>query len=145
MEKFMKRLIQTVLFAGLLLVFAAAAQAQVSKTYRVQIPFDFNIGQESYAAGTYQVSVMNSMLVIRNQKSTSSKVLTTASEAKGKSFETPQFYFRRIEDKNVLIEVAGKDFDVKLEDDTSTARALASPKLTAQSSVSEHVAPPVDR
>ena len=138
----MKRLIQTCSFVGLLLVLMISAQAQISKTYRVEIPFDFNIGQESYKAGTYQVSVLENMVVIRNKKSTSQKVLTTLSEEKGKGFETPQFYFARVEDKNVLVEIAGKNFNIKLEDTTTaTARdAAAARKLTAQNNVSDHSA-----
>ena len=136
----MKRLIQTCSFVGLLLVLMISAQAQISKTYRVQIPFDFNIGQESYKAGTYQVSVLENMLVIRDKKNSSQKVLTTLSEGAGKNFETPQFSFARVADKNVLVEIAGKNFDVKLEDTTTTmARDVpASRKLTAQSNISDH-------
>jgi hypothetical protein len=137
----MKRLIQTCSFIGLLLVLMVSAQAQVSKTYRVQIPFDFNIGQESYQAGTYQVSRVNTMLLIRNQKTNDVKVLATQSEEKGKSFETPHFYFNRVEDKNMLVEVAGKDFNVKLDDTTSTARDAVTPrKANAQNDA--HVSPP---
>ena len=135
----MKRLIQTCSFIGLLLVLMISAQAQISKTYSVQIPFDFNIGQESYKAGTYQVNVLENMLVIRNKKSTSQKVLTSLSQQEGNGFETPQFYFARVEDKNVLVEIAGKNFNLRLEDTTATARDVsASRKLTAQNNVSDH-------
>lgn len=138
----MKRLIQTCSFIGLLLVLMVSAQAQISKTYRVQIPFDFSIGQESYQAGTYQLNLLNGMLLIRNQKTNEVKVLTTTSEEKGKGFETPHFYFNRVDDKNVLVEVAGKDFNVKIDDKTSTAREAASPrKLTAQTNP-DHTEPP---
>jgi hypothetical protein len=139
----MKRLIQTCSFIGLLLVFMVSAQAQISKTYRVEIPFDFNIGQDTYKAGKYQVSQVSGMLLIRNQKTNELKVLTTASEEKGKDFETPHFYFNRVADKNVLIEVAGKDFNVKLDESSpSTARDAVAPKLTAQSNISDHAVPP---
>jgi hypothetical protein len=135
----MKRLIQTGAFVGLLLVLMVSAQAQVSKTYFVKIPFDFNIGQESYKAGTYQVNVLENMLLIRNKKSTSSKVLTTLSAEEGKGFETPQFYFNRVENKNVLVEIAGKNFNIKLGDTSATARDVTGrKKLTAENNVSDH-------
>ena len=137
----MKRLIQTCSFVALLLVLTFGAQAQISKTYFVKIPFDFKIGQESYTAGTYQVSVLENMVLIRNKKSTSSKVLTTLSEQEGKDFETPHFYFNRVEDKNVLVEIAGKNFSIKLDDTTATARDVTGrQKLTAQNDVSDHTA-----
>ena len=139
----MKRLIQTCSFIGLLLVFMVSAQAQISKTYRVEIPFDFSIGQDTYKAGKYQVSQLNGLLLLRNQKTNAVKVFATAPEEKGKSFETPQFSFKRVEDKNVLVEVAGKDFNVKLDDSSpSTARDAVAPKLTAQSNISDHALPP---
>lgn len=136
----MKRLIQTCSFIGLLLVLMVSAQAQISKTYRVEIPFDFNIGQESYIAGIYQLNVVNNLVLLRHQKATTSRVLTTTSEEKGKGFETPQFYFKRVDGKNVLVEVAGKNFDVKLAGSSATARDLAGRKWTPQNEVSGHTA-----
>jgi len=119
----MKRLVQIGSFMGLLLVLMISVQAQISKTYRVQIPFDFNIGQESYQAGTYQVNLTDSRLFIRNQKTNVVKVLSTSFDLEGKGFEPPQFYFDRVEGKNQLVEVAGKDFNIKLES-VPTARSI---------------------
>ena len=121
----MKRLFQTCSLIGLLLALMISAQAQISKTYRIKIPFNFNIGQESYEAGTYQVNLMDSRLIIRNQKTNTVKVLPTSFEEKGKSFEEPQFYFNRVEGKTELVEIAGKYFNVKV-DALPAARARVS-------------------
>jgi len=137
----MKRFIQTCSFFGLLLVLMVSAQAQISKTYRVQIPFDFSIGQESYEAGTYQVNLMTNRLLLRNQKTNAVKVLQTSFEEKGKSFEAPRFYFDQTEGEKVLVEIAGNDFNVKLESfPTARDRYFAERQTSA-----EHAAPPAGK
>jgi len=137
----MKRLVQTCSFIGLLFVLAVSAQAQTAKIYRIEIPFDFKIGQDSYIPGIYQVSVLENMLLIRHQKATTSRVLKTTFEEKGKGFETPKFYFNRVEGQNILVEIAGRNFNVKLENTWATAReSAAQRKLTAQREVSGHIA-----
>jgi len=119
----MKRFIQTCSFVGLLLVLMVSAQAQLSKTYRVQIPFDFKIGQESYQAGTYQLSYANNLLQIRNQKTNAVKSFATLFEESGKNFETPHFYFNKVEGQNMLVEIAGNDFNVRIEDGSNAREA----------------------
>ena len=112
----MKRFIQTCSFIGLLLVLLVSAQAQISKTYRVEIPFDFNIGQETYRAGTYRLSFANSILVIRNQKTNEVKAIAAQSALeKAENLEAPQFFFDQTAGKKTLVEIAGRDFNVKLE------------------------------
>lgn len=134
----MKRLLKGCSFIALQFVLAVSAQAQAVKTYRAEIPFYFNIGQDSYIPGIYHVSVLKNMILIRHEKATTSRVLTTTFEEKGKGFEVPKFYFNRVEDKNVLVEIAGKDFSVKLEDISAAARDKLARKLTAQTEISDH-------
>src|SRR5215207_5841166 len=111
----MRRLAQIGSFIGLLLVLMVSVQAQISKTYDVKIPFDFNIGRESFQAGTYRVNLLDNRLLIRNQKTNTVKVLLASSTNEETPFETPRFSFSRLEGKNVLVGVIGKNFNVKLE------------------------------
>lgn len=54
----MKKLIQFSAVLGLMFVFSVVfANAQTTKRYAVNIPFDFNVGQKSYPAGNYQIKV----------------------------------------------------------------------------------------
>jgi hypothetical protein len=54
----MKKLIQVCSMLCLVFVFAAvSAKAQTVKQYSAEIPFDFNIAQKSYQAGSYVIKI----------------------------------------------------------------------------------------
>lgn len=54
----MKKLIQICTILSLAVIFTvASAQAQTSKKYDAQIPFEFSIGQKTFAAGTYVIRI----------------------------------------------------------------------------------------
>jgi hypothetical protein len=57
----MKKFIQICSLLSLVFVFTiVSAQAQTVKTFEAEIPFDFNVAQKSYSAGTYIIKVMKS-------------------------------------------------------------------------------------
>jgi len=129
----MKKIIRICSFAALLLVFMLSVKAQSKEIYKVKIPFDFQIANESYQAGTYQVSVWNNRLIFRNKKTNDSKILLT-SMSDGRTSEAPQFRFVRSGERNVLVEISSNDFLVKFENSDK-----------AQDLVSLHIEPPADR
>lgn len=133
----MKKLVQAFSMIGLLVALMISAQAQSGKRYLVQIPFDFSIGQESYQAGTYQLSLTGNKLLIRNQKTNASRILLTSFEEKGKAFEKPHFYFKRDGSENILTEIAGKDFFVKVKTPASAARDLLQSQSALHSNQSD--------
>jgi hypothetical protein len=54
----MKKLIQFFSILSLVVVFSIiSAQAQTSKQYAAEIPFNFSVGQKSYQAGSYVIKV----------------------------------------------------------------------------------------
>ena len=54
----MKKLIQVFSFLSLVVVFSiVSANAQTIKQYAAEVPFDFNIGQKSYQAGSYVIKI----------------------------------------------------------------------------------------
>ena len=55
----MKKLIQVCSILSLVVVFSiVSAQAYTVKQYAAEIPYDFNIGQKSYQAGSYVIKVL---------------------------------------------------------------------------------------
>jgi hypothetical protein len=103
----MKKLVQICSILSLVFVFSAiSAQAQTVTRYEAQIPFDFNIGEKSYPAGSY---------VIRIAKNTTSSLALYLEDNKGKHLETamvvqtgqvsknePEFVFSRYENQRFL-------------------------------------------
>jgi hypothetical protein len=115
----MKKFIQAFSLASLLFVLMATAEAQTTKQYRVQIPFDFNIGQESFRAGRYTLSLTSrsqwqQALTIRDEKTNTPRILLALPEEKGKRFATPHLTFKRDGNQNFLVEIAGSGFNIKL-------------------------------
>lgn len=121
----MRRVVQICSFIALSMVLVFSAEAQISKTYDVKIPFDFNIGREAYQAGTYRVSLLDNRLLIRNQKTNTVKVLRASPDNAGNRFEAPRFSFSQVGGKNVLVEIAGNDFNVKLDTPAPSDEAYA--------------------
>ncbi|MDM7921088.1 MAG: hypothetical protein QUS14_02220 [Pyrinomonadaceae bacterium] len=57
----MKRFIQFFSFIALALVFSAvSAQAQSTTKVEAEIPFDFNVGDTKFSAGTYEIRLVGS-------------------------------------------------------------------------------------
>ena len=57
----MKRFIQFFSFIALALVFSAiSAQAQSTTKVEAEIPFDFNVGNTKFSAGTYEIKLVGS-------------------------------------------------------------------------------------
>jgi hypothetical protein len=130
----MRRVVQICSLIALSLVLIVSAEAQISKTYDVRIPFDFNIGREAYQAGTYRVSLIDNRLLIRNQKTNTVKVLLASPDNSGERSEAPRFSFSQIEGKNMLVAVDGGNFNVKLETLPPSDEAYAG-----------HAAPPAEK
>ncbi len=107
----MKRFIQICSFLSLLILFSAvSAQAQSVNRFEGQIPFDFNIGQKSYKAGSYVIkirkdSVRNTTLTLEDNKG---NVLHTALVLEnGSTSETnPELVFNRYENQRFLSKIA---------------------------------------
>lgn len=50
-------ILQTVMLVGFIFCSISFAQAQVGDRYKVDIPFDFNIGKMHYSSGAYTVEI----------------------------------------------------------------------------------------
>lgn len=83
----MKRSIHLLsLLALALLISTVSAKAQTAKSIDTNVPFNFNVGQESYSAGTYRLQVLSdsaggSIVRIRDRNGNSLQTIVATSNA----------------------------------------------------------------
>lgn len=107
MEVLMKKLIQFSAVLSLMFVFAVVfANAQTTKRYAVNIPFDFHVGQKSYPAGEYHIRVARisadavSFAIADGEKN---NLQTVIIPRKGESAKNePQLVFNRYKNQRFL-------------------------------------------
>jgi len=139
-EVHMKRFIQFLSFAFIAMVVSVAAvSAQSSQKFKADIPFDFSVGENTYAAGTYNVRVV---------KNSSYTGLLTLSDKDGKVLErllvSPDavsfgdeslFTFTRAGDKRFLTKIscAEAGYAVRISDKADRSAAKRSAEKTDMS------------
>ncbi len=133
----MKKFIQISSVLSLLLVFAAvSAFAQTTKKYQADIPFDFNVGQNTYKSGNY---------IIKLSRLTANGLTLTLEDADGKPLENifvtntglvakgnPQLVFNRYGSQRFLSQVLSQDLGVSI-------RTTKTEKIAAEKSRSKDV------
>ena len=87
-----------------------AAQAQTATAYRGHIPFDFNIGPETYKAGDYIVALANPhsdqrTLLIRNAAGGAARMVMMIPRASGVDRQAARLVFNRSGAYYVLAEL----------------------------------------
>lgn len=86
-------LIAIALFATAL---ATNASGQTAKIVRVNVEFDFHIGDHSYPAGEYQIqSISDNLLLIRNVSAANKTQIILAYHSTVRKNETPKLVFLR--------------------------------------------------
>lgn len=103
-----KKVTQLFLLLGLAIGMAGFAQAQVSSSQRINVPFDFIAGEKSLKAGDYLVSYsFISRDIIFIQSVDGKNIITIFGIPKefNKSNGTNKFVFERRDDKYFLIEI----------------------------------------
>ena len=76
----MKKFVRSLMFIGVVLTFGAAANAQLSTHYVAEIPFDFQVKDKVFKAGTYRLEPVSgntsvAAVDLRNKADNSSWVL----------------------------------------------------------------------
>ena|SRR5688500_12313804 len=138
MKKTALQICSTIGLAVLILMAVVSAQAQTR--YRVHIPFDFTIGQNSYEAGDYFIDPLsphtaNNTFGIRDTKGRSSQILIRTPGEDYSRVEKPTLVFNRYDTQYFLAEVRTPSFIVKLSKSKAQERlariAKAEPKIVA--------------
>ena len=103
-----KRAIKFCSLIGLLFGLMISAQAQAQ--YRVEIPFDFNVGGSTFQSGVYMIGLTGiegnkDILTIREMKTGKAKMFRTNPKTDVKSMEASKIVFNRYEDRYFLAEM----------------------------------------
>lgn len=106
----MKKLIQICSILSLLVIFTAvSAQAQSVTQYKAQIPFDFNIGQKSYEAGSYVIKVTKPSIggiTLSLEDNEGNKLQTLLGAENGDvSEKEPELVFNRYDNQRFLTKI----------------------------------------
>ena len=98
-----------------MLLAAVSVQAQTVRTYQADIPFDFTIGDDTYAAGEFVISLerpnyLADILTIRNPEG--DRLQRAAVMKNGNRSETDKttLVFDRYDDEYVLIQIVSPEF-----------------------------------
>lgn len=91
---------QLAIIIGLGLTLAVSANAQMSQTYRANIPFDFYVGSKIMPSGEYEISRANPMsengaIIVRNSKNCNTVVVQTVSQEKAERNTASKLLFDR--------------------------------------------------
>jgi hypothetical protein len=121
-----RKIIQMGSLIGLLIGLTFAAQAQLGVQYRAQIPFDFNVGNKTFAAGDYIIGVTDKTsgqgsLTIRAAKGGAAKVIMVIPKQTDARRAAARLVFNRYENQYFLTEMItptlGAEFQkTKIED-----------------------------
>jgi hypothetical protein len=138
----MKKLIQVCSFLTLVIVFSiVSAQAQTVKQYAAEIPYDFNIGQKSYQAGSYvvKVSKISTGIVSLSLEDKEKNKLQTilVRENKNVAKREPKLIFTSYDNRRFLTGAAMQEMGLAIavsKDDKLRAKAKERPESKEQKS-----------
>ena len=116
----MKHIItRVIVLAAAAVVFGLQANAQVGQQYRAQVPFDFNAGGHTYAAGSYSVGLLSSLsdagaITLLNRKMGRQRIIGMS---RGRSAVDSQakLTFLRVGEKYSLIAVSTPSFKIQMK------------------------------
>lgn len=126
-----KRFIQICSLFTLLVGLMVSAQAQGARNYEASIPFDFNVGNKTFAAGDYAFGLTNPLayqesLTIRDLKSGRTQVVLITRAQADELAESSELVFNRYEDRYFLAEMTTPTLSAKfLKAKTETRLAKA--------------------
>jgi len=141
----MKKLIQITAILSLLVIFSAvSAQAQSVNRYEADIPFDFNIGQKSYPAGSYVVKtakLSDSYVSLTLQDKEGNKLQTILVAASGNvSGKQPELVFNRYENRRFLTQLLTQDARISIvmsKDEKRVAKQIREKNSSTQIALAE--------
>jgi len=134
-----KRFIQICSLFVLVVGLTAAAQAQKANRYEASVPFDFSVGNKTFAAGDYAFGLNNplayqSSLTIRELKSGKTQVVIITREQADDFSNTSQLVFNRYEDRYFLTELTTSKLRAKFSRAKTESR-LAKEKTARRETV----------
>jgi hypothetical protein len=131
-----KVIIQGCSLIGLVIILGVVSvSAQMSTQYRAEIPFDFSVGNDNFAAGSYSIgptswNSSNGSLLLRNRKTSKSRLLGFIQIAGDGRGQNGKMYFINVSGRYNLSEIVTPTFVKKVKvvrTDTQLAKSAASP------------------
>jgi hypothetical protein len=124
--------------AGLIFLNGAAVNhvsAQTLKTIRVDVPFDFHVGDKTFPAGVYYLEsisrLSNNLLQLRSFETKKQRLLVT-DDLYSRERHLPKLVFHRIGEEhylsNIFMSVGTSGFSIRAPRRVETAKKLASTK-----------------
>ena len=92
-----------------------SVQAQANGAYQAEIPFDFMIGNQSYEADDYFISLKDStdlatILTVRNEKGRELQAKAVMKNGSTSEDDNTRLVFKRYDNKYVLSKIVAPDF-----------------------------------
>lgn len=113
-----------------------SAQAQASTEYRVNVPFDFNVGDKIFQAGDYVIALAGqnkNILTIREAKSEKANFIQTVSKTTNEKTGSAKLVFTRYDDRYFLAEMVSPTINtkfIKAKDEERLAKMQESKRQT---------------
>lgn len=136
-----KAIIKECSLLGLVVILGVVtASAQMSTQYQAEIPFDFSVGNDNFSAGSYSIgptgwNSSNGGLLLRNRKTSESRLLGFIQIAGDGRGQTGKMYFINVNGRYNLSEIVTPTFVKKVKvarTDAQLAKSAASaPKAVA--------------
>ena len=134
----MKNLILKVssVFILAIILTVVSVQAQSFRQYKAQIPFDFNVGNKTYQAGDYKISLYNpsglcAILKLENTETRDFIQLNVLTNGSRSRMNKTSLMFDQYGDQYSLSEVVSDDYGVSVT--KTKAQKWLSKKLSQQS------------
>src|SRR5688500_15814161 len=124
----MKNFVRSLMFIGIVLTFGAVANAQLSTKYVAEIPFDFQVRDQTFKAGTYKLEPVGSSssvaaIVLRGNADNSMEVIGV-SQLNAGSGDSGRLIFVKQNGQHMLQRIATPTISMKFKTTPSSKLAV---------------------
>lgn len=132
----MKKIVRSLIFIGLVLSFGAVANAQLSTQYVAEIPFDFQVRDKAFKAGSYRLEPVNGVtsiaaVTLRSRADNSSQVIGVA-HLYSDSGDTGKLIFLKQNGQHMLQRISTPTISMKFKTAAAGKLAQVSPGPEAE-------------
>jgi hypothetical protein len=127
----MTKFLRSLIFIGIVLTFGAAANAQLSTQYVAEIPFDFQVKDRAFKAGTYRLepvgSDSNVAAVALHSRADNSRYVIGMAQLSSDNGGAGKLIFLKQNGQHMLQRIATPTIAMKFKTTPSSKLAQASP------------------
>ena len=124
----MKKFVRSLMFIGIVLTFGAVANAQLSTRYVAEIPFDFQVKDQTFKAGTYRLEPVGgnssvAAIALRGQADNNMEVLGVT-QLTANYGEPGKLIFLKQNGRHMLQRIATATISMKFKTEPSSKLAV---------------------